>query len=114
MSIEFEDLHENLRYIKISGRLDIFGTQEIATTFAALACIEKRRVVVDLTKVSFLASIGIRELITNAKALQQKAGRMVLFVGDNEPVIKTLHATGIDALLPVFRDAAEANEAALA
>ena len=72
MSIEFEDLTESLRLIKISGRLDILGTQEIATKFAALACTENRRVIVDLTAVSFLASIGIRELITNAKALQRR------------------------------------------
>lgn len=114
MSIEFEDLNENLRCITISGRLDILGTEEIATKFAALACANNRRVIVDLTGVSFLASIGIRSLISNAKALQQRGGRMVLFVGDNEAVSKTLETTGIDALLPMFVDAADANEAALA
>ncbi|OQW71108.1 MAG: anti-anti-sigma factor [Proteobacteria bacterium ST_bin11] len=113
MSIEFEDLSEHLRLIKISGRLDILGTQEIATKFTALACAENRRVVVDLTGVSFLASIGIRELITNAKALQRRGGKMTLFIGNNEAVIKTLEATGIDALLPMFTDLEQGTEAAL-
>ena len=74
----------------------------------------KHRVVVDLTGIDFLASIGIRVVLINAKALQQNGGRIVLFVGGNPAVTKTLEATGIDALIPMFADAAEAEKAALA
>ena len=114
MSIEFEDVNENLRRIALSGRLDIPGTDAISLKFTALAAATQRRVIIDLTAVSFLASIGIRALITNAKALQQRGGKTVLFVGNNEGVTKTLEATGIDVLLPMFADAAEAEKAALA
>jgi anti-anti-sigma factor len=114
MALDFEDISENLRRISISGRLDIFGTGEIETRFAALAASAGRRTVVDLSAVSFLASIGIRAIITNAKALQQRGGRMVLFVGDNATVAKTLETTGIDALIPMFSDFAAAEQAALA
>jgi anti-anti-sigma regulatory factor len=38
---------------------------------------------------------------------------MVIFVGVNETVTKTLQTTGIDALIPVFADATEAEKAAL-
>lgn len=114
MPIAHEDLNENLRLITISGRLDIQGTNEIETTFAAVACTENKRIIVDLTTVSFLASFGIRSLITNAKALQRRGGRMVLLVGDNNNVRKTLEVTGIDALLPMFSEMSEASTAALA
>lgn len=114
MPIEFEDFDDKLRTIMISGRLDLAGTDEISTKFAALASANGRQVVVDLTKVSFLASIGIRAIITNAKALQQRGGRMVLFVGDNEPVAKTLETTGIDSLIPMFNDKAAAEKAVAA
>ena len=114
MTISHEDINENLRRISISGRLDIAGTDEIATRFAALAASAKRRVIVDLSAVSFLASIGIRSLIANAKALQQRGGKMVLFVGDNATVTMTLETTGIDTLIPMFADAAEAEKAAIA
>lgn len=113
MAIDFADLNENLRRISLSGRLDIQGTEEISLKFTALSSSAQRRVIVDLTAVTFLASIGIRALITNAKALQQRGGRMVLFVGDNASVTKTLEATGIDTLLPMFADAGEAEKAAL-
>jgi anti-anti-sigma factor len=114
MSIDFQDANDNLRRISISGRLDIQGTDAISTKFAALTASANRRVVVDLTDVSFLASIGIRAIITNAKALQQRGGKLVLFVGDNSVVAKTLEVTGIDTLIPMFSDASEAETAALA
>jgi anti-anti-sigma factor len=114
MPIDFEDSNNDLRYIRLSGRLDILGTGEVETKFAALAASSERRVVVDLTGVSFLASIGIRAIITNAKAQHQRGGRMVLFVGDNATVTKTLEATGIDALVPMFSTVVEAEQAAAA
>jgi anti-sigma B factor antagonist len=114
MPIEFIDLNDTLRRITITGRLDIPGTDEIANKFAALAASADKRVVVDLAGVSFLASIGIRAIITNAKALQHRGGRMVLFVGNNVTVAKTLETTGVDTLIPMFADAAEAEKAAVA
>jgi len=114
MVITFEDASDTLRRIKLVGRLDMPGTEAISLKFTNLAASAARRVVVDLTGVSFLASIGIREFITNAKTLQLRGGRMVLFVGDNTAVAKTLQVTGIDALIPMFADLAEADKAALA
>ena len=114
MTISHQDITENLRRISMSGRLDIAGTDEIATKLAALSASARRRVIVDLSAVSFLASIGIRSLIANAKALQQRGGKMVLFVGDNATITMTLETTGIDTLIPMFADAAEAERAAIA
>lgn len=114
MAINFEDVNDNLRRIRISGRMDIPGTAEIEMKFTALTATAARQIVVDLTGVDFLASIGIRALISNAKALQRRGGRMILYVGDNTTVSKTLEASGIDDLLPMFRDAGEADHAATA
>jgi anti-anti-sigma factor len=60
-----------------------------------------------------LASIGIRAIITNAKALQQRGGKLVLFVGDNAMVSKTLEATGVVDLIPMYSNSSEAEVAAL-
>lgn len=111
MSIDFEDSANHIRHIKISGRLDILGAGQIDTKFAALAATEKRHLVVDLTAVTFLASIGIRSIISNAKAQQLRGGKMVLFVGDNAVVSKTLETTGIDALVPMFKTIRDAEKA---
>ena len=74
----------------------------------------KPAVVVDLSRVSFLSSIGIRLIIQNAKALQGKGGKMTLFIGENEQVGTTLESTGISSLVPMFSDLVLAEQAALA
>jgi anti-sigma B factor antagonist len=112
MPINYVDSNAKFRLIKLSGRLDIAGTAEIEVKFTAFAATEKIRVIVDLTEVSFLSSIGIRAIISNAKAQQQRGGKMVLFVGENATVAKTLELTGIDTLIPTFKDMSEAEQAA--
>lgn len=115
MAIDFEDVGEtNLRRIALSERLDVQGAQAVGTKFAALAAAAPRRVVVDLTAVSFLASMGIRLLIVNAKAQHIRGGRLVLHVGANTAVAKVLEMAGIGNVIPIFTDAAEAERAALA
>jgi anti-sigma B factor antagonist len=113
MSISHQDIGENLRRIAITGRLDVAGTDTVATQLAALAAARKG-VVVDLTSVQFLASIGIRALITTAKSVQQRGGKMVLVVAGGSSVVMSLEATGVNELIPVFRNAADAERAALA
>jgi hypothetical protein len=46
--------------IKLDGRLDMQGTQEIDQRFAFATSTRALHVVVDLSRVTFLASIGLR------------------------------------------------------
>jgi anti-anti-sigma factor len=113
MAIHYEDVNKDIRRIFLSGRLDTAGSEQIATEFAELAGSAKRGVVVDLSDVTFLSSMGIRALIASAKAQQAKGGRMVLQVSGNDVVGRTLEATGIDELIPTFDDEDEAERALL-
>lgn len=113
-TIDSEEVSDTLRIIHLGGRLDIQGVNAVDARFAALAASQKHRIVVDLTGLDFIASIGVRSLVSNAKAQQQRGGRLVLFVGDNSPVSKVLTTTGIDSLIPMFADASVARQAALA
>ena len=114
MSISYDDIGENLRRIVISGRLDMPGTDSVASQLTELAAAPKKGVVVDLCAVNFLASIGIRALIISAKAVQQRGGKMVLVVSGGSTVNMSLRATGIDQLIPVFNNAYDAERAAVA
>jgi anti-anti-sigma factor len=71
----------------------------------------KPSVIVDLSQVSFLSSIGIRLIIQNAKSLQNKGGKMFLVTGDNEHVSGTLESTGISSLVPIFTNIQLAEQA---
>lgn len=114
MSISYEDVGEQLRRIEISGRLDVEGTNSLASQLVELAQAPKKGVVVDLTSLKFLASIGIRALITSAKAVKERGGKMVLVADDGSTVMMSLKATGIDQLVPVFGNSSDAERAAVA
>ena len=113
MAINFEDVNERLRRIVLSGRLDTAGSEQIAPKFAEIAESAKGGVVVSLSAVRFLSSMAIRVLVVGAKAVQAKGGRMVLHVGDNEVIVRTLEATGINELIPTFQNALDAEKALL-
>lgn len=112
--ISYVDVGEQLRRIKISGRLDIEGTNSVASQLVELAQAPKKGVVVDLSSLKFLASIGIRALITSAKAVKERGGKMVLVVNTDSTVMMSLKATGVDQFVPVFGSATDAERAAVA
>ncbi len=114
MSISYNDVGDNLRRIVISGRLDIPGTEGVAAQLVEFTAAPKKGVVVDLSAVKFLASIGIRALIASAKAVQKRGGKMVLVVDGGSTVVMSLEATGVDELIPVFKNVSDAERAAVA
>lgn len=113
MSITYEDVASDLRRIVISGRLDIPGTDSVASQLTQLAAAPKSAVIVDLARLNFLASIGIRALITSAKEVQKRGGKMALVVHKGSSVMMSLEATGVDELIPVFGNYADAQKAVL-
>ena len=101
MQLQYSELDNNIRLIKLIGKLDIIGTGEIETKFPGYCSGDKVRVVVDLSEVDFLASIGIRLLTLTAKAVASRGGRMVL-VNPIPDVHRVLEITGIPAIIPVY------------
>ena len=101
MDIHYSDLDNSIILIKLSGRLDIIGTGEIETKFAGYCAGEKVRVIVDLSKVDFLASIGIRLLTLTAKSVASRSGKMVILNPIPE-VQDVLEITGIPAIIPIY------------
>jgi len=114
MFISHTDIGDNLRKIVILGRLDILGTESVAGELEKLAAAPKKGVVVDVSSLKFLASLGIRALLKSAKAVEERGGRMVLVVGTNSRVVMSLEATGVSDLLPMFKSNGEAERAAVA
>jgi anti-anti-sigma factor len=102
-----------LRRVALSGRLDMLGMEDVAMKLTSLTAIKPLPVILDLRDVSFLASIGIRSIISSARTLDQKGGRMVLLLGGNELVRATLESAGIDEVIPLFADGDEAESAVL-
>jgi len=79
--------------IALTGRLDIQGAETIALPLATLSG-AKQNVVIDMSGVSFIASIGIRHLVSASKALTRRGGRLVL-LNLTAPVTEVLQMAGI-------------------
>jgi len=101
MEIQYRELDNGIILIKLIGRLDIIGTGEIETKFTGYCAGEKVRVIMDLSGVDFLASIGIRLLILTAKSVASRGGRMVILDPISE-VQDVLEITGIPAIIPIY------------
>jgi anti-anti-sigma factor len=88
------------------------GTQAIEQKFTFQTTTRAGKYVVDLSGVSFLASIGIRMLITSARGQSGRGGKVVLAAP--QPLVRNvLETAGIDKLVPMV-DSVEAAQATLA
>lgn len=110
MELQYSKLENNLRLIKLIGRLDISGVNEIETKFSDCCSGENPRVIVDLSGVDFLASIGIRLLTLSAKLIASRGGRMVL-LNPTSDVKDVLDITGVPAIIPIYYDLKSAEAA---
>ena len=95
--------------VSLKGRLDIVGAEVIALPLATLAG-SKQGLILDMSGVSFVASIGLRHLVQTAKALSRRGGRLVL-LNPTEMVAEVLTTSGLTDLLPIVRSDAEAAAA---
>lgn len=103
MELTNEQLADGVQKIALSGRMDSAGTEQIDLRFTGLTATRPALIVVDLSEVSFLASIGMRTLLTNAKALALRGGHMALAAP--QPLVEeVLRLAGIAALIPVYAD----------
>ncbi len=102
MEMHSDVLEGGVTRVRLVGRMDYAGATEIDPRFVELANHEEL-VLVDLSQVNFLASMGIRTLIMAAKTLKGRGGKLVLFSPDTM-VAKVLKTSGTDILIPIYYD----------
>jgi len=103
MNFSNSEIGDNLVEVKLQGRLDIQGADAIDMPFTSITATRKAGVLVNMSGVEFIASIGIRMLLSNAKALAKRGGKMVLF--KPVPLVKDVLVTsGVDNLIPITDD----------
>jgi anti-sigma B factor antagonist len=94
--------------ITLVGKLDMVGTETIESPLATLAA-RRGNIVVDMSGVGFIASTGIRHLVTAARTVASGSGKLVLL--DPSPMVTAMLITlGLDDVLPIVRSEDEARE----
>ncbi len=109
MQISVENDGDGIRRIRLRGRMDIAGTESIELPLVVETASEKGFVVIDLTGVEFLASVGIGLLLRSIKALRNRGGEAVLL--SSVPVVTlVLETTGIPKVVAVVGDIESARQ----
>src|ERR1700722_4175919 len=102
MQLSIEQLEGGIARVILDGRLDIPGAQEIDRRMNVIAGSQKA-VLLDLQKLTFIGSMGLRTLVIPAQAIRGRGGKVVLFA-PNEMVEKVLRASSIETLIPIHHE----------
>lgn len=112
MEFIVERLDHDIKKISLRGKMDIDGTNEIDLAFSTQTSIEKANVIVDLSELEFMASVGIGILLRSHKALKLRGGNMVL-LNPQKIVELVLDRTHVNTLIPIYYDLSMACEQVL-
>jgi anti-anti-sigma factor len=103
MRLHYGEIESGIRLIKLSGALDIHGVSDVEVDFVRLCAGDNVCVLVDLSKVNYISSIGIPLLINSAKSLARQGGKMAL-LHPQKAVENVLELTGIPLIIPIYQN----------
>ena len=93
--------------VAASGRLDAAGAPELETRCKALILEGSNRLLLDLAKVEYVSSAGLRSLLVLAKAVKSAGGALALC--SLVPAVRdVMTISGFDNILPLAADRAAA------
>jgi anti-sigma B factor antagonist len=104
MAIEFaiEDrrIDGKAHVVAVTGEVDLFTAPQFKQRVMAPIAAGVDRVIVDLTKTTFIDSSSLGALIGAHRRLQQRGGRLVVAC-DTEAIVKTFRITGLDGVFTI-------------
>lgn len=106
MELTVEELPGGVTRAALSGRMDIEGAQAVDLKVNVLAG-SKSALVIDLSGVTFLASMGLRTLMVAARTIAGKGGRLAV-AGAQPNVHKVLIASGAGEVFTIAETVADA------
>jgi anti-anti-sigma factor len=107
MKVEIADTADGLVNVTLVGRLDTPGVARIEPNLVASLVPRGARAIVDLSKLEFVSSMGLRMFITIARDLARNNGKLVLY--SPQPWVNVIFTTAeLHSIIPVRPDAASA------
>jgi len=100
MTFSTEPMDGEVTRVILDGRLDIQGAAAIDLKMNVLAGSSKL-LLVDMTNVSFIGSMGLRSLVLPAQAVKRRGGKMVL-LNPIPMVEEVLKASNIGEIIPIY------------
>ncbi len=100
--MEIKKVHAGLNkcVVKLTGRLDLQGVGEIEDDFKQCYSGLEGELIVDMSDVAFLASLGMRMLMMAAKTLNASGGKIIV-AEPQEVVENALRISGLDQVIDI-------------
>jgi anti-anti-sigma factor len=103
MKIQVSELEHGLHLVTLNGILDSHGVYGVEVDFVRY-CVEGRyNVLVDISMVSYISSIGIPMLIHTAKLVRARGGKIALLKPQHN-VADVLELVGVPRIIPIYYD----------
>jgi anti-sigma B factor antagonist len=103
MELEIKNQSDQITYLALRGRLDTTEVDEVELKFTSHTVPRGKPLLLDMSEVTFLSSLGMRMLLTVAKALDRRGAKTVL-LSPQPAVQQVLNLSGFDQLMPVHND----------
>lgn len=94
--------------LRPAGELDAYTVAQFREALTELA--DEERVVIDLSEVPFMDSAGLGALIGGIRRIRESEGRVTVACA-RANLMRLLHTTGFDRIVPVEESVEEAVEA---
>lgn len=102
MKAMIEELDGGITKILLDGRMDIEGAAAVDLRMNVIAG-SARLVLLDMSGVTFLGSMGLRSIVLPAQAVKRRGGKMVIF--NPIPLVEeVLKGANIGAIIPIRHD----------
>ena len=111
VGIDTEVTSKGILIIKLRGRMLLGDLQGLEGKFKKLVT-GQQAVIVDLSALEVLFSMGIRTLIMSAQMVEMRGGKLVL-LAPTADVLAVLKASGTTKLIPICNDREEAERIVL-
>jgi anti-sigma B factor antagonist len=105
--IEDQEIDADTHVIELGGEIDLYTAPEFKERMIQLIDAGKKRIVVDLTKATFIDSTTLGVLVGGVKRLRPTGGALALVCTDQN-ITKIFEITGLDRVFEIHGSRDEA------
>jgi anti-sigma B factor antagonist len=110
LQIDDQEIDAETHLIEVDGQIDLYSAPEFKERTLGVIESGKKRVVVDLSGVTFMDSTGLSVLVGALKRLRLMDGRLTIVATDDD-IRRIFEITGLDRSFTLCRCREEALEA---
>ncbi|MDQ3824323.1 MAG: STAS domain-containing protein [Actinomycetota bacterium] len=111
LTVTFSDVSPDTILCVVAGEIDLLTGPSLREKLTGAIDGVPRHLVIDLSAVQFLASIGLNVLVETLAGQEAANRHLALVVNGNRAVIHPLQTTGLDQVFDIYTEMSAAVEA---